>query len=285
MEKNNLLIVILSSKKWKKRDYLFYFLFIPSILIFIFFLPSGIKDLFTLKINDPTIISIFFSNYTHENLKHLIDNLFGYLFIIFLLFNIEVNKRFLNFISLLNFILLPIILSLLMIYYLPKNSPPVLGFSGIVSAFTGYLLYSTYAYIKHNYYSYLNHYFIVLLFMVNVIILSIYNPIMHILLIPSLILTIALLYLNIKPIKEIISKLILLPHQLIEQISIWIYKFTIFSLTFFFIFSLWIFLPYNIKIGSALINTLAHYSGYVFGVFVPMLIERLSGLFWIQSIP
>lgn len=261
-------------KRWQKQDYFIFLIFLPAILILFYFLPGAIKSLFILNTKNPTFLSIFFSNYIHTDFSHLLNNLVGYLLIIFLLFNVETNRKMLYKISLSNFIILPFIISLSTIYFLPQLQTSQ-GFSAIVLAFTGYLLFSIFLYLKDNYHQKLNYTFLWLLLMINFTIWSIFSEIGFLLvLIP---ITLILLFCNRNSIKEILIQMKSEFYKLSRQNFIRrAYNILIFLLTFVFIFSLWKFLPTKIitKIGA--INIVAHYLGYCFGVFVPILIEKLK---------
>ena len=135
-------------KSWGKIDYAIFFLLVPAVLTFVYILPFGIKDYLVLQPLNPTFLSIFFSNYTHIEFFHFFNNILAYLIIIFLIFNIETDKKLFYKTSLLIFILLPFISSLSIIYLTPTVSP-TLGFSAISSAFLGYLLYAVYNFLKN----------------------------------------------------------------------------------------------------------------------------------------
>ena len=255
---------------WKKWSYVLFFILIPSILILVYLLP--IKQYFILNPSSPTPISIFFSNYTHSEFSHLINNLISYLIVIFLLFNIEINKKMFLKVSLLNFLLVPALSSLFIIYFLSKV-PPVQGFSAVVSAFMGYLLYSIYTHLKTVYYEKLNNSFLWLLLMINFVIWSIFNKIEFSIFL--ILITLFLAYINREPIKEILTQIKSRWNKLISQKFLErFYNITIFIFTILFVFSLWSLIPSRIIFGSSLINTPTHYLGYCFGVFIPVLIER-----------
>ena len=127
--------------KYKKTSYMIFYFLVPAFLLLIYFLPYSIKQYLILDVSNPTLISIFFSNYTHSEFLHLVSNLIAYFILIFLLFKVEIYKKMFYKISLLNFIFLPFVVSLSTVYFLPRV-PPAQGFSAVVSAFNGYLLYS-----------------------------------------------------------------------------------------------------------------------------------------------
>jgi len=192
-------------QSWKKTDYLFFFIFIPAFLSFMYLLPVNIKNYFILDTSNPTIFSIFLSNYEHVKFLHFFGNLLFYLIVIFLLFNIEINKKIFRKCSILIFIILPFISSILLIYRFP-NLPPSLGFSAIGSAFMGYAIYSIFYYIKNFYYTQLNYFFIYLIIIINLIATEFNlkdHPFLLYVKIISFLLFIILIYFNRIALKEI----------------------------------------------------------------------------------
>lgn len=263
--------------RWKKLDYSIFFVIVPAILLSIFLLPNAIKNTLILLPSNPTIISAFFSNYTHSDLSHIITNLIGYTIVVFLLFHLETNKKFFYTNSFLIFIALPIISSSFIIYLVPKI-PPVQGFSAIVSGFIGYLLYSVYNFVKNVYKITFNYSFIFLLLMINFLIFSTLASINYLILI-TIIVSIFLIYMNRKNIIELFKKSIgnyknLLNKSYLERV----YGIYVFVLVVFFIFSLFTLIPQDIREGNKLVNILSHYVGYVFGVFVPLLLDKLRAI-------
>jgi hypothetical protein len=263
--------------KWKKLDHLLFFVFIPIVLISIFLLPNTVKDIFILLPSSPTAISVFFSNYTHSDFSHLINNLIGYIIIIFLLFHLETNKRIFYINSFLIFIALPIISSLLIMYLIP-NIPPVQGFSAIVSGFVGYLIYSTYNFVKNVYKIPFNYSLIFLLLMINFLIFSILNSMTYLILI-TIATSIFLILKNRKNFKELFKKIItnyksLSNKRYLERV----YEICIFVLTIFFISSLVTLIPSNIREGNTIVNIFSHYVGYIFGLFTPLFLDGLKSV-------
>ena len=78
---------------WRIQEWLTFFFYVPLSLFLLYLLPSSIKDTFILKPSSPTLISIFASNFIHSTLNHLIGNLFFYFWAVFLIFNLEFNKK------------------------------------------------------------------------------------------------------------------------------------------------------------------------------------------------
>ncbi len=262
-------------KSWKKIDYFFFLLFIPVLLLSIFLLPDSIKNHFILKTSNPTLLSMFLSNYVHLNILHFLGNVLAYFFIIFLILNFETNRKLLYTTSLLMFLIMPFVSSFLLIRLFP-TLPPSLGFSAIVAGFMGYLVYSSYKYVKIFFYTKINLFLLYLVLMINLIVVA-YNlktPFRFQLFIFAI--SIILVYFNKIAIKEIWKQIILKTKNLLIEklIRRLIYYYLLFVLTIFSIFYLPNLIPSNIIEGGSLINIFSHYIGYIFGLFVPIIIDR-----------
>ena len=122
-------------KKFEISSFLLLFLLIPLIISIIYFTNSGTS--FTLHRNDIEPISYFLSNYSHDFEFHFIGNLVMYLFLAVPFYLVE-NKKKLFYNSLIIFLIVPLVVSLSVFF---NSSGSVLGFSGIVCAFAGYLLF------------------------------------------------------------------------------------------------------------------------------------------------
>lgn len=259
---------------WKKADFLFFFAFIPSLLIALYLLPLTTKESLALDPSNPTVLSMFFSNYIHLDFKHFFGNFASYLVVMFLIFNIESNKKIFYWTSLTLFILLPFIASLSNILFTPYL-PMITGFSAIVAGFVGYLLYAAYNYLK-NTSTYMEGEFLTLLFLLNLSIVGIFNLNTPMSIKSGLaIISAMFLYKNITPIIQISKQfhydlnVLLATNPLVGM-----YRFLIFMLVLVFIFSLPKLIPAVIAKGTIQINILAHYLGYVFGVAAPLIIEK-----------
>ena len=261
-------------RSWKKSDYIIFFLIIPLILTSIFLLPTSIKQNLILNPLNPTLISIFFSNYTHTEAQHFLSNLLIYLIIIFLLFNIETNRKLFLKVALLNFILLPFLVSWFIVYFLPKL-PPTQGFSAILCSFVGYILFSSYSWLKKNWYKKLDENFLMLLLMINFLIWSISENI--ILFSVITLITIFFLFLNRTQISKLIKQFEKERKKLLkEKFILRFYKMFVFAFTITFMFSLFALLPSNVIVGKIVINTPAHYFGYLFGILIPYILNKLE---------
>jgi hypothetical protein len=130
-------------EKWERKDWVAYSIFIPLVLLTIFILPPSIKDNYLiLYIDKPTLLSIFFNNYTHSTLSHLGNNIGLYLLTILAIFIVETDKQRMHITFLLLFCVLPF-LSALPLFLLSSLIPPAQGFSAIGSGFLGYLIYAS----------------------------------------------------------------------------------------------------------------------------------------------
>ena len=127
--------------RWNLKDYLIFFLLIPSIILIIYKLPPSIKQsYFALNTRNPTIPTMFLSNYTELFLQLLEGNLIIYLLTIFFIFLTETDKKLFYTTAIAIFLIIPFFSSAITIYLYPNKIST--GFSAIVSAFMGYLIYS-----------------------------------------------------------------------------------------------------------------------------------------------
>jgi len=267
---NNLIIT-----SWNWKDYIAFFVLIPSILILIFLLPQSIKSSLILYTKNPTLLSIFFSNFVHSDFNHIKSNLTIYFFITFLIFGIETNKRVFNRIMLVIFFILPIFSSLIEVYFLPMLNT-IQGFSAIVSALAGYFLYSICNYVKKFYEVHEISSFFWLLLMINFTLLTFFNQKLDMFVLTFFI-TLVFLYGNRTNIRTIFEK-IKLKNKDIKKFKLLdrIYRIELFFLSLLFMFSLPFLVPFDIKMGTSVINTPAHYIGYLFGLVTVFIVERLS---------
>ena len=271
-----------SLKTKPKLDYFIFLILVPLILFVIYLLPENIRNIFILYPSNPTIISIFLSNYTHTGFAHLSKNVFSYFFIGFLIFMFETNKRRFYINMLLFFTVLPVLCSLLTLYYLPNSAS--WGFSGIVAGWMGYLLYAVYGYIKEEWRIALNANFVFLIVMINLmILLSIYNWLgwLYALLLSLLLILIVLIRNDLRAMVR--KRINILTDFGIELRKSWksvgfiFVKSAIFVLTInFLLFGFFDLFPPQIKINGSIVNILVHYSGYCFGVFVPLIMDFLN---------
>ncbi len=118
---------------------------IPIFLFTVFFTP--LNQVFALHASNPTLSTIYFSNFAHADANHLINNLTLYLISIYLIlvlvlaFKVRSRKEF-YFDMAIIYLLIPFIISLYNIYLHPSHSTTAvfIGFSGIVAALIGYFV-------------------------------------------------------------------------------------------------------------------------------------------------
>jgi len=286
-------------KRWNVKEWLFFFLIIPLILIIIYLLPQSTKDIFILKTQHPTLVSIFLSNYTHSTSDHFWNNLFSYLIVMFLIFIINTNKKIFYSISLLNFIVVPIISSLLTIFIIlfsssgPRSSQ---GFSAIVLAFIGYLPFSLFNYFKKLYPQEISFRFFKFFPCITFICMSFtcmgwiyyntaeisiyYKILFPVCSIGLTILSIYLIYTTKKEIKNVLKSITLKYFCFYNQkFSFWKMAMNAFVnigfviMFIIFLFPFWVIFPHQLIIEGGCINIYAHFIGYCFGAFVPFIFK------------
>jgi hypothetical protein len=186
------------------------------------------------------------------------------------------------------FLVLPWLLSWITLSLI-KNLPPSQGVSGVVAALLGYLPFSIYRYVKKNYKVNLSIFFLFFVFIANGSLVIANLTGFSAFTVVLIIFAVCLGILNIKGVAMIAKEL---KHrmQLIQRLNVsksrqdWIffYRFIITCLLLTLMFSLFMIIPQNPIEGSMIINSLAHYIGYVFGLLVPVNIEVIFQLIKIQ---
>lgn len=257
-------------KKWKKTDWIVYFVIIPGIMLLIL-LPVNIKQKFILDLKNPTLLSVFAHSYTHSDSTHFLGNVTIYLLTIFATLNIETNKARFYQISVLFLLLLPII-STIPIAQLVGTLPPLQGFSGIVSGFLGYTIYVVYAFLESRY-EYINSTFLFMLVMLNFMTISLIRKQFFIYLFVILF-SLIFLVLNIQNIirltHEFVGYIQRIPKKAIFE---FLYKTFVAILLVFLTFSLPMLLPAILVTNGTIINIISHYIGWIFGLFLPILLD------------
>jgi len=242
---------------------LFFFLIIP---IFLFLMPRGEEHIFVLRVSNITGLSIFFSNYTHWDLSHLLRNLAMYWGAIVLVFAIEADRKFFYKIASAVLLLLPFIASFAVLGVAP-GLLPVQGFSVITSAFVGYLFYALYQHLKQHYKK-LTFSFPSTLFLASALVCALKNEWISILTGAVLLLAL-LLFTPWEHLKKIYRSLKKRSFQ--EQ-------FIIVATLVILILSMTFILPQEIITATGRINTLGHYIGFIFGIFMSFIVKALSQL-------
>lgn len=263
----------LFSAKWKKSDWLFYFVFVPVVLVFIFYLPASLKDTyFILYPSKITMYSLFLSNYVHNDLTHFSGNLVSYLALCFLIFNFETNKRNFYVYSILMFLVLPWIISIVSMNIIGPNTT-YQGFSGPVSSLFGYLTYVVYRYLKEYWLKSIDLTFLFLIVTMNLLLVLGNIPSQLFQYIFIITFALILVYLQKGVIVEVIKKNL--------DIRSWLKCFPNFKQLYIlglligtldYILILPVLVPQEIMMNGAIVNSVGHYTGYFFGIFIPLLI-------------
>nr|WP_321496776.1 hypothetical protein [uncultured Methanolobus sp.] len=259
---------------WKISDCVFYFLLVPALLIIAFELPIGIKEAyFILTPSEVTAYSLFLSNYTHSSMPHFMGNLISYLVACFLIFNFETNKSSFRVYSIFMFLLLPWIISAISLDLIGFQTT-YQGFSGIVSSLFGYLTYAIYKFLKKFCCKSMDLTFLLLIILMNLLLVlaNISSQIFQY----SLIITFALILVFMQ--KDVILEVI----QTRFDIRKWLeriphlqktYLLMVFLAAINFLFILPDLVPQEVMQNGAYVNSVGHYTGYFFGIFVPILID------------
>ncbi len=280
----SLLFIHLFTAKWKLYDYFFYFVLIPLCLLFIFKLPTNLKDAyFILNPSKITFGSIFLSNYVHSSFQHISGNIFSYLVACFLIFNFETKKRDFYAYSMFMFLVLPLIISIVSLKMIGLQTT-YQGFSGIVSFLFGYLLYVLYKYLKTYYCKNLNITFLYLLVVMNLFMILENLQSGFFLYVLLLTIILYLTYLQKEVIIEINQKKSIILSSLKKLSSFQkSYVCLLFPLTIVFSFVLPSLVPQNIIHDGSITNSLAHYAGYFFGVFIPLIPPAISSILYNEN--
>jgi len=184
----------------------------------------------------------------------------------FLLFNIETNRRRFYQVMAVLFILLPPILGLASVFLTP-SIPPQVGFSGIVAGLVGYFTYASYCYLKKRFDANLTPNFLFLIFFINVGIAGIKfdNPLFQ----PFMLLfIIVLVYLERDPIRKLLIRVAgelkgygKKPLKLFKPgVNALVSAFIILS-------AISALIPSNIVADGNLTAIHSHYFGYIIGLF------------------
>ncbi len=246
-------------------DFAFFFLIIPLILIFIYILLwlfPQLEYIFVLQLSNPTVTSIYLSNYAHVSFWHLLNNLTGYCVLIYLILTFEIDRKRFYTNMILFFTALPLLRFASIAYW--TNIPASIGFSCIVSGFLGYLTYSVYNYIKMYWNIHLDYRFPLSILLFNLLfITSIYKWMQQFLVLLLLFLFMIIMIRN--SIKNLFYKIynMCISRKTKKFKNIMIFLFTI----CFILFGSFSLFPANI--GQT--NILSHYVGYGFGVLAPLL--------------
>lgn len=275
----SLFSIHLFTANWKIYDWLFYFVAIPVFLFIVFELPVGLKETyFILDSSKTTIYSFFLSNYVHSSSQHFSENLYSYLAACFLIFNFEIKKRDFYAYSIFMFLILPWIISIISVSIIGLQTT-YQGFSGLVSSLFGYLLYALYKHLKKYCFNNMTITFLYLIVILNIFMVlgNIPSERFHYGLI--LIIALWLVYMQKDVIDEAINKRFKIMTWL-RNLSIFqqVYFIILIAVTLVSVFILPSLVPQNIIHNGAVVNSLAHYAGYFFGVFMPLVLSTITNV-------
>jgi len=201
---------------------------------------------------------------------HLWGNLFEYLLVSCCIFRFTVRKTERRIAYALILLAAPFIISYASIVAFASIEINTLGFSGVVAAFIGYFVYVFYEYIKTRYIPTLNFSFPMIVLSTNLVIVILRYYLSLVLWSVPLILMLALWFIMWR--KEILSggkqakeKYKKMPlGKKMENLSAYFFAFYF----LFFAFPPMLAPPAE----GAVVNVIAHFAGYLFGFFVPLLI-------------
>lgn len=264
----------LFTAEWKISDWIFYFLLVPGLLLFIYFLPVSVKETyFILYPSKITLYSFFLSNYVHSNIPHISANLSSYLAVCFLIFNFETDKHRFYAYSMLMLLVLPWIISLVSLSIIGPDTT-YQGFSGIVSSLYGYLTYVIYRFLKKYCCRNMDLTFFFLIVTMNILLMlgNIPSQLFQYIFIVTF--ALVLVYLQ----KDLIAEVIRKKSDLRSWLRCFpnfkqIYIIGLLFATLDFVFILHVLVPSEIMQNGVIVNSVGHYTGYFFGIFVPMLLS------------
>lgn len=132
-------------------DLLVFYVLIPAFLFTVFLTP--LNKSFALYTAHPTLITVYFSNFAHAGVSHFINNLTSYILIVTLILmlqkmlKIRTRKEF-YYDMVFIYLVVPFVVSAYSILKYPGNATNAfLGFSGVVSSLSGYLVALIFVYI------------------------------------------------------------------------------------------------------------------------------------------
>lgn len=131
------------SKVVSTHELILMYIGVPLALLFVYLLPFGIKtQFFTLHLDHPMILTLLTSAFNHDLYSHFAANVFYYAIVLSAILVIETNLRRFQYMALVMFTAVPILSSVAtIVYFAGSGFGQMLGFSGIVSGFLGYLIY------------------------------------------------------------------------------------------------------------------------------------------------
>jgi len=250
---------------------LFYFLFIPVLLIILFLNSDVLKQILSLYPNNPTVVSIIGSNYFHIEPMHLFSNLVLYFLLMpfVFIFDFLTNKKMLLVNMLLLFVFLPVVSSLfnILVFIELGVNIPGYGFSAINSAIFGYLAFSLFHYVRdyHNLVFEKGIFYMMwFILYINLAFISlVYNIYwLFVIIVFLFFLTILNTYRDFAKVFVKMKNTCLLHRTLF---------FTGFLLCL--MAGVQALFPATVTRGTTIVNVFAHFVGYIFGLVVPALVS------------
>ena len=123
---------------------------VPVVLLWVFSLPAGVREAYVLDYADPTLPTMYASNFVHRSAGHLWMNLLGYTVIVptAYLLCLFGDRRTLFRVAFPSFLLvLPVCLSALNLIFFRQSVG--FGFSGVVMGYFGLLAVALFGYLGH----------------------------------------------------------------------------------------------------------------------------------------
>jgi hypothetical protein len=270
-------------QKWNTFDWSVFFFVIPLIFLLIFLIPQNIKDsFFILNPSHFSYPSLLLNNFTHSSfLTHLFPNIVLYYIMMFLVFNFETNQKFFYYFMGILFVPISILLSLCSIYILPLT---IQGASGIIAGIMGYAIYSSYKYFKTLQKIEIHDYFVFFIFLINAfIVLVTVPPPSYVSQIQSWIFSLFIFIVMLITLyferKAIIQILLLIQNKVRNpknSVILLIYWILLGSFLFSAYLGLTTLIPPNPAQGGVIIHSFIHYGGFISGLFIPVICERLG---------
>jgi len=248
---------------------LFYFVFIPFLLVFIYLMSSGLEDVLPLQTFSPTLLSVIGAHYFHLDFYHLLSNLIFYLVFIIVIFWFDVltNRRMLFVNMLLLFVFLPIFCSLVDIAAFSGKSFVGYGFSAVAAGLFGYLTFSFLHFLRDYYkMEFKNDIMAILwlIFFVNLFLISTTYAYFYIAVCLAVLILVWAYRIRFDILK--IFDVLRSKDRVKRTVTMGVLTFCLFvGVTLLF--------PETIRYNDSIIDILAHYTGYSFGIIVPAMVS------------
>ncbi|WP_172633388.1 rhomboid family intramembrane serine protease [Methanosalsum zhilinae] len=257
-------------------DIFIFLVFIPAFLSIVFY--SHLNERFVLYLADPTLFTLYFSNFAHSGFLHFFDNILAYVVIIPIIFLLRTNRKRFYVDMVLIFSLTPFMVSFFTVMFVPARTS--LGFSGIVAALIAYYLFSVYEFTQKQLRVCLNYSVLILIFGFSFLFVLIqyalagYAVIDYIILLSFLLLL--LLPDSLKEMARAYRSMKKMSHQKkgkITVIMISVFMFVSYSLA---IILFLILFPLELATPTGQTNILGHLIGYCAGLILPILYRRTT---------